>query len=85
MHSLILSYLQYFYMRLQIRKASVITTMPSLADIEFEYGSHVNFITNIIFYGTIFFLLYIIKKKFIKLIEISIESTRYENNYPHLR
>lgn len=67
--------MQYSYTSLDIRKASVFIIIPNLAEIQFGYEDSINFITNIIFYGTFFFILYKIKKNFATLAYIG-------NDYP---
>jgi hypothetical protein len=81
MYTSTLSYVQYYYTRLQIRKASVFAIIPNIVDIQFWHEINMNFITNIIFYVTFFFILYKIKKNLAKLVYIGTESPKYKNNF----
>jgi hypothetical protein len=79
-YTLISLYMQYFYTKLDIRKASLFIIIPNLADIEFGHENSINFMTNIIFYGTLLFILYKINKNFATLVYIGSKYPVYKSN-----
>jgi hypothetical protein len=81
MYTSTFSYVRCYYTWLHIRKASILAIIPSIGDNEFWDENNMYFITNIIFYITFFFILYIIKKNFSKLVSIGTVSPKYQNNF----
>ena len=79
-YTILLFYTQYFYTRLDIRRASVFTIIPNFSDIQLGPENYINIITNIIFYGTFFFILYKIKKNFATLAYIGTDSPIQKNS-----